>query len=811
MSPLVKRFQLLLSVLSVLLLLAVAGGGLGWWLLRGSLAQLDGTRPVAGLGAPVRVERDALGVPLITAASRVDAARALGFLHAQERYFQMDLMRRRSAGELAELFGQAALPSDRELRVHGFRLVAAQVLERLPPLQRAVLDAYTAGVNAGLAALDCRPWEYLALQVAPVAWRAEDALLVVYSMWLDLQDSRGGYELSLRALRGSLGEAGLAFFAPRGNSWDAALDGSTFEPAPLPPLRLSRRDEAAAGTAPGAPLLASDLPRPGSNSFAVAGAHTASGGGMLQNDMHLDLRMPNTWYRASMAWQDSAGAHRLSGVTLPGTPALVAGSNGHIAWGFTNSYIDTHDIILVETDSVAQFMYRKTDGWYEIKERTEAIKVKGGDDETVVIRTTEWGPIIAGPERGRYYALRWTAHDPAATDFGLIDFETMQDVAGALARARRLAMPNQNFLVVDRAGDLGWTITGLVPRRQGYDGRVPVSWAYGDRYWSGYLNPEEIPVFTSLPEGTIPGARPLPEGLLWTANQRVVGGEAYARLGDGGYDEGARAGQIRDDLRDLVRAGRPLAPADLLGVALDDRSLFLGRWRDLLLEVLDDGAVARHPERARLRAAVLAGGDRATTDGAAHRLVRAFRQHTATRVLNPLLAGARESYPAFNPSRLMLEDAVWRLVQEKPVRLLNPEFPTWEALLLAAVDAVGADVDRAGLQPAEYTWGARNRLAMQHPFSRFLPGFLARLLDAPADPLPGDTNMPRVQGPAFGASQRMVVTPGREEEGLFHMPGGQSAHPLSPFHLAGHDAWVRGEATPLLPGPAAHTLTLLPP
>ncbi len=799
MSALAKRLQLLLSALSVLLLLAAGAAGWFWLQLRGSLPVLAGERPLAGLSAPVKIERDALGTPTITAASRTDVARALGFLHAQDRFFQMDLLRRSAAGELAELFGKAAASADRRVRVHGFRRVAEQSVARLPAAQRALLDAYTTGVNAGLAALSRKPWEYFVVRTDPAPWRAEDSILVSHAMWLDLQDHRGDSELTLRALRQSLGEAGLEFLAPRGNSWDAPLDGSTFPAPPLPPLRLRRPDDAAA-LAPASTLPPSDPRFPGSNSFAVAGEHTAAVAALLANDMHLDLRVPNIWYRAVLAWSgDGDGPHRLVGVTLPGLPVLVAGSNGRIAWGFTNSYIDSSDVILVETDSGAQFQYRTTRGWVEIAERTETIKVRGEDDATVLVRSTEWGPIIGGPQDGRYYALRWSAHDPEATDLTLLELETAPDAAAAVAVAHRAGMPNQNLLVADSAGRIAWTVTGRIPQRHGYDGRVPVSWAYGDRHWAGWLAAAEVPVVLEPADG-----------ILWTANQRTVGGEAYEKLGDGGYDYGARAGQIRDDLRALTTSGRKAAPADLLAVALDDRALFLTRWKDLLLAALTDEAVAKKEKRAALRDAVRQWNGRADPSSAAYRLVRAFRQKATAAVLGPLLARAEAGYERFNRNKLFTEDAVWQLLQERPVRLLNPAHATWDELLLATADAVLADVDKAGLKPADFTWGRRNVLQMQHPLSGFLPAFLARQLDMPAEALPGDSNMPRVQGAGHGASERFIVSPGREGEGIFHMPGGQSGHPLSPYYRAGHAAWAKGEPTPFLPGPAVHSLTLKP-
>lgn len=795
-DPLWKRLQLLVSLLSVLLLLALLATGWLWWRMRASLPVLDGTLTLAGLSAPVKVERDALGVPTITGATRADVVRTTGFLHAQDRFFQMDLLRRSGAGELAELFGPAAVPADRAHRLHGFRRIAEQALAGFGPEERALLEAYAGGVNAGLAALPKSPWEYLVLRTDPQPWRAEDSLLVVYAMWSDLQDSTGRLELSLDALRQSLGSAATDFFAPRGTSWDAALDGSTFPAAPLPPLRLRSPGENQPGALPAA---SSPLPA-GSNNFAVAGSHTAGGAALLANDMHLNLSVPHVWYRAVLAWTDAAGAtHRVVGVSLPGTPALAVGSNGRIAWGYTNAYIDTADVVVVETDTTAQAYYRTTEGFKAIEERTETIRVKGAEPVTFTVRWTEWGPVFATTDEAHALALRWTAHDPASINFGILGLETATTVEEALAVGRRAGMPNQNLVVADAAGAIGWTVTGRIPRRVGHDGRFPVSWAYGDRRWDGWLTPEEVPAVVNPPEG-----------LLWTANNRVIGGEAYAKLGDGGYYGGARAAQIRDDLRALVAKGQPVAPADLLAVQLDDRAVFLDRWQKSLLAVLNDEAVAKKSARRDLREAVARWDGHAGTESAAYRLVRLWRLKVAARVFAPFFERAAAAYPGFHYSNFQYEDALWRLVQEQPPRLLNPAHASWESLLLAAADEVLAEADRLGIAPARLTNGRENTLRMRHPFSRFLPGPLTGLLDMPAQPLPGGTDMPRMQSAGFGASERLVVAPGREADGLFHMPGGQSGHPLSPYYRAGHDAWVKGEPTPLLPGPAQHTLTLQP-
>mgnify|MGYP001602180343 CR=1 FL=1 len=794
-SPLKKTLKVLAGVLGLLLGLALVAAGWGWWRMRGSLPVLDGGVPLAGLAAPVKVERDALGVPTVTGASRTDVARALGFLHAQDRFFQMDLMRRSAAGELAEIFGPAAVGYDESHRLHDLRHVAEKALALVTPEKRAVLDAYVAGVNAGLAALRQAPWEYTVLRADPQPWRAEDSFLVVYAMWFDLQDSSGKFELSLQALRDSLGLGAAEFFAPRGTSWDAALDGSMLPAPALPALRLRKPGEA--GQAALGP--ARDLMLPGSNSLAVSGAHGA-GGALVANDMHLNLNLPHIWYRAVMQWTDAAGpARRVVGVTLPGVPALVAGSNGSIAWGYTNSYIDTVDVVAVEVENTAQVYYRRPQGYGEIEDRRDTIKVRGEKPVSFKARWTEWGPIIGNPRPGRFLAVRWSAHDPECTNLDILDLETAADVNAAVAIAHRAGMPNQNLVVADRSGAIAWTVSGKIPRREGFDGRYPVSWAYGDRRWNGWLKPEEVPVILNPPEG-----------LLWTANQRLVGGEAYALLGDGGYDDGPRGRQIRDDLRALVASGKKAGPADLLAIELDDRAVFLDRWQKFLLATLSDEAVAGHKARAELRDAVRQWNGHAAIDSAAYRIVRAWRLKVTELALNPFFEKAAATYPDFSYQSFQFEDAVWRLAQEKPAALLNPHYTSWDDLLLGAVDRVSAEIEQAGSTPAGFTWGRHTALRMRHPFSRLLPGFLARFLDMPVQPLPGGADMPRVQGATFGASERMVISPGREDEALFHMPGGQSGNPLSPYYRAGHDAWAEGKPTPLLPGPAQHVLTLQP-
>jgi penicillin amidase len=787
------------SVAAVIALVVIAGASL-YFAMRASLPQLDG-EVHAPLQAPAAIERDAQGTPTLRAASRRDLAFATGFAHAQDRFFQMDLMRRAAAGELAELLGPALIDTDRKLRSHGFRRVAAQVIEQASAADREVLDAYVAGVNLALADASARPWEYLVLRSQPVAWRREDSVLVAFSMYLNLNDSSGQEELARAQLRETLPPELFAFLHPLGTEWDAPVSGGTWRGAPVPSsdvidLRAGAA-RVAALTAPASGDALDEKQFVGSNSWAVAGTHARQRGALLANDMHLALRLPHVWYRARLIVDAQGDAHRdLVGVTLPGLPMLIVGSNGHVAWGYTNSYGDWTDLVIVETDPQNAARYLTPEGAADFETRNETIKVRGEDPVTLEVKATRWGPIVNHDAAGRALALAWTAHDPRATNVRMIELESAQNVEDALAAANRAGGPVQNILVADADGRIGWSLMGQVPVRANYESTLPASWREPGTGWTGWRAPEEYPRIVD------PAA-----GRLWTANTRTIDTDTWlAFMGDGGYDLGARAAQIRDDLFALPSA----TAEDLVAIQADDRALFLARWRDLLLELLSDAAIEGHPARAEARQLIAGWSGRAAADDAGYRMVRAIRVEVRKSVFESLTAAARLKHPQtkFAPSS-QFEGPLWQVVTQRPAHLLDPRYTSWEAELLAAADAALESLGKKCAHLSACTWGEENTLSMRHPLSAALP-FAAHWLDMPAVHMPGDASMPRVQGTNFGASERLVVSPGREADGYFQMPGGPVDHPLSPFYGAGHDAWVEGKPTPLLPGTTQHVLRLLP-
>lgn len=788
-----------LALIALLLLVLLTAAAL--MALRASLPRLDGEQILAGLGQPVTVIRDELGVVTLRGGARSDLAQATGFVHAQDRFFQMDLARRQAAGELAALFGADAVPVDRRNRLHRFRHRAEASLARGGDSDRVLLAAYARGVNQGLAALGARPFEYLVLRAQPEPWRPEDTLLVAYSMFLTLNDARGERDAALGLMYDLLPAGLVDFMVPAGTPWDAPVQGEARPAQAIPGPEVIDLRKAPHGPATGAvsrPVRTAPLP--GSNNWAVAGSASSTGAAMVANDMHLPLRVPNTFYRLRLELEAGGAGQAVTGVTIPGIPVMIAGSNGHVAWGLTNSYGDWTDLALVETDPQDPGRYLVDGDSEPVRCSDEMISVKGGEAVAEPVCETRWGPLLGPDHRGRQRALRWLAHEPGAVNMALLRMERAGTVAEAMEVANRAGNPPQNMVVADREGAIGWTIMGRIPRRLGYDPARPADLSRPDTGWTGWLQPAEYPRIVDPPGGRI-----------WTANARVVDGEFLRLLGDGGYALGARAAQIRDGL-----ASRPsLDMDDMLTIQLDDRALFYRRWRELLLDLLDEDAVAGDPGRAEFRRILADWLPRAEPESVGFRLVYETRARLLRQLFESLSAAVREAEPDFGFEEGLryglgrqFEGPAWQLLIRQPPHLLDPAFESWRALILAAVDATRASTAGAGGLSGR-TWGERNQARIRHPLSAALWP-VARWLDMPVQPLAGATQMPRVQSPDFGASERFAVSPGRESEGYLHMPAGQSGHPLSPFYRAGHEAWVEGRPTGFLPGPARHRLTLAP-
>lgn len=752
---------------ATLVLLVLAASAVVYGILSLSLPALDGQGQSTAISAPLALERDALGQSVITAQNRDDAAYALGYAHGQDRFFQMDLLRRNAAGELSELFGEAAIELDKRLRFHQFRALSQTILQQLPQSDQTLLARYSQGVNEGQAQSGVKGFEYLLLGADVRPWQPEDSLLVIFSMYLDLQESTLKRDESLILVESLLGKEMVDFIIQPSN-YQAALDGGEVhindvlipQIGDIAQLDVLRNIE--------------ELPHYGSNNWAVTGKHTDTGAAMLSDDMHLGLNAPAIWYRAQLNYNTATGDPvQVSGVTLPGAPAIVVGSNNHIAWGFTNGYLDTADWIKLDPHS---------DRTWQV---TEVLRLPGGKSREFALTLSNYGPVKQ--IHGEAYALSWVAHRDYAVNLGLTGLEQAMSVDNALLRAEHIAIPVQNMVVVDALGNAAWRLTGAVPARQS-----PSDLAVTSQDYSADWQHNEVhrPVVKNPADGKI-----------WTANSRVVSAQQHQRFGDGGYALGARAQQIRDRLM----AQSQFNEADFMRLQLDNEARFLMPWHQLLSELLH----SRKAHYSRDLAYLADWQACACPESVGYTLVRRFRDQTIDVLFSPVENTLQQADGSLSPLKRYLEPAVWQLISQQPTQWLQ-KYSDWDALLFAAYEAAKAQLrESEGSEMAAWQWGRVNQLEVKHPFSRQIP-LLSGLLDMPVVAGFGDSYMPAVQKPAFGASQRFIAQPGHLDKAIMSVAGGQSGHPLSPFYRAGFSGYAQGEAVPLLPGKISHRITFTP-
>ncbi len=770
-------------------------------LLRQSLPTLSGEVKSPFLSATVTVERDSLGVPLISGKNRSDIAFATGYIHAQDRFFQMDMSRRVGAGTLSELFGADTLENDKRQRKHRFRHVAQQTLALVNDEQLSLLNAYTNGVNQGLADLGQRPFEYLLLGVEPQPWKNEDTFLSVFSLYTGLNDIDAKRDNLKGFLSRVTSKPVIDFLSPTKTRWDSPLQPSDLPDIPTPGpdlVNLRSKGVELYGNLSGITLEDNLI---GSNNWAVSGALTANGAAIIQNDMHLALKVPTVWYRTSWRYPDPEQPGEnisITGVTFPGTPFMLVGSNSHVAWGFTNTGGDWVDLVELE---INDDRYMTPEGLKPLERWTETIHIKGQPPLLAEYFGTHWGPVVESVYDDTQYALRWIAHQPEATNLNLMYMEKAENALQVMAIANRVGMPPVNVAVGDHQGNIGWTIAGQIPNRSGIDSTYPLPWQRADENWQGWLPAVEYPRVYN-PESK----------RIWTANARVASGKDNAKIGNGGYLLGARQLQIKNALMALDSANEK----NMLEVALDHRALYMSNWRRLVLDTLTEDALKNQPARQKFRHYVENWSAKASTDDVGYRLLREYNDALKIKILSSIgryflsLSPQAKSgiKDGFMQNLNHETEMVWRLLDERPMNWLNPRYESWDALLLETVDEVVQNLGGVN-QLAKATWGQRNTADIRHPMSNSIP-VLGKLLKMPAVPLSGDTWMPKAQIPSFGVSQRMVVSPGQEEAAIFHMPGGQSGHPLSPFFTSGYMDWVNGTASSFLPGKPVHVLTMSP-
>lgn len=784
-SKLTKPLTYMLLAISVVV---VSIAAVTFVLLQASLPDDEGNIMMSTLSSPAKVSIDKLGIPRIQAANRTDAYQILGFVTARDRLFQMDLLRRRTAGRLAEIFGSSLVASDRWHKTMGFTSLVEDVYTRLPLAQRQVLMAYSEGVNAAMRGFQIFPFEFLLLGYSPEQWRPEDSLLVVMNMAVAMGWGVGkeDKERAATVMQAALPPSVSKFLMPRSDIFiDSLMGDSSTEQLPVEELaRVMQRSQYMAG------IVSDPPPQRGSNGWAVRSDKSRDGRAILASDMHLNLEVPNIWYRAELHYDDVD----LYGLTLPGVPILVAGSNGRLAWSFTGSGVDVADLILIDINPNHPDQYLAPDGWRSFEERTEKIRVRGHNDISFSIRTTHWGPILTKPTLGKPVSVRWTALDPEAINLDYLEADGVSSVQEAIPLFNHAGVPTLNVLMADSQGNIAWTLTGRLPSRFGTDGITACSWGSGHCGWNGYVDMDLMPRLIN------PAA-----DMLVNANQPMT----VSR--DLGYDfaPGYRAYRIDQ----LLNTKAKVTEADMLAIQLDTQAGFYRFYRDLALDVLASDSVPRTIEREELFRYLQSWDGHADPESVGLPLVVEFRRHLHDKVLSPLLSSCRSLDPEFT-YRWNLADAVLQPILESRSEELLPgsgQYRDWQHFLITVLEESAQNVKKTySTQPIEgLNWGAFDgEQRIGHLLTSILP-FFKSWLDMPLRVLPGCAHCVRMARYG-GATERLVVSPGHESEAILHMPGGQSGHPLSLHYRDQHQAWLEGKAIPLTAGNEVRHLNFKP-
>ncbi|MEO8898839.1 MAG: penicillin acylase family protein [Candidatus Dormibacter sp.] len=793
---------MLIALVVVVALLAVAVAT-AVTMLRAPLPRTRGRLVVGGLRAPAAVVRDARGVAHVDAASMEDAAFAMGLVHAQERLWQLDLNRRVASGRISEIAGAQGLAADRFLRRVGLRRIAAEEAELLEGETLAMLVAYAAGVNSVIQGRRRLPIEFTLLRLRPELWQPVDSIACAKLLALGLSCNWDA-ELQRLRLLSAIGPevaARLHLIFPRSNP--TILADTVRDAGPRAGVELLDLYSAAAAWLPSSVGA--------SNAWAVSPSLTATGRPLLCNDPHLEPTVPSIWFAAHIRAGDD---FETTGVTFAGHPFPVIGHNRHLAWGYTNSFVDAQDLIVERFDSRGASRYRTESGWADSRVIREVIRVKDGSDDVEEVVITRHGPVVErcdDPGSGRWLglALQWTALTPANASRSLLEVQRASDWDSFRHAFAGLDAPSQNCVYADLEGHIGYFCNGRIPVRRRPPSGLPVPGWEGDRRWQRFLGIDEVPQQLDPPEG-----------LVITANNRIVG-EGFPHYIADDYMAGYRARRLHKLL-----AGRAMDAERMRTIQLDLVSPPAAEVAGLLAEVSCSAPLA---EAMRLR--LVAWDGQMAPDKIEPTVYQAFMVRLAEHALRPLCgddwgiaAGVTLAHPLFEYPGNLIGRATPMLVESWATgddSLLDGQ-TTWpEVAELALEDAV-ADLSRALGGRRRWRWGRVHAIDLRHPLA--VRPLLGRLLNAPSIRVGGDvdTVMATAQRPGLdfatrvmAPSWRQVLDVGGWDSGCTGiLYPGQSGHRASRHHHDLSKRWLRNRQFQLTWGDAAfrgrRRLTLIP-
>ena len=732
--------------IGIALIVSLIGLAVYWYAVR-PLPKTSGeiTAPVASRAL---VERDARGVPHIEAASWQDAIFLQGFVTAQDRLWQMDALRRYAAGELAEVFGPAALREDEQARRMQFRAIAEADEKQLTAEERGLLDEYTRGVNYFI---NTHRGDYqLEFSLpghtyVPRLWSVNDSILVGLVMYRDLTDS-AGLDLEraeILSISSNRAKFNLLFPSTQGQ-----------------------------------------YVSPGSNAWAVSGARTAGGKPILANDPHLAYGIPSTWHLVHL----KAPGLNVTGSALPGLPGVIIGHNDRIAWGVTNLQSDVQDIYVEQMDArTGRYLYR---GQLEqARLDSQMVPVHGGKPVRLDTWVTRHGPVIAiAPGRG--FSLRWIAADGFSYSFWAID--RAQDWGQFRQILSTFWGPAQNFVYADREGNIGYQAAGRLPVRRGFNGDVPLDGASGKFEWDGYIPFAQMPV-----------AYNPPDGILATANQNPFPA-SYPYSVSGGYADPYRVRQIRA----LLSAGKKLDVEDMLAIQKDVYSAYDFFLAQQILFAIS----ARDNPDASIREAktVLSRWNgQMDKSQAAPVITELFSNQLGESLVRSMMA---PSFPPSNriPSKApksaristkIVPRAVPRpyviesLLRDRPVGWAPGN--DWNAWILTNL---GAALEqgrlRQGSPLSNWRWGRLLEWKIMHPVGKQLP-FVDRFFDIGPVEMSGAGTTVKQTTTTLGPSERMVVDLGDLDKSVQNLPTGESGHVASSHYKDEWLAYYAGHSFPM--------------
>ncbi len=796
--------KLVLTLAAILLLVVLLPVGAFYWRLRHALPQYDGEVKLAGLHQPVRILRDPRAVPHIYAQSLDDLLFAQGFVHAQERLWQMDFLRRAARGQLAEILGAAALELDKQNRLLALGSAADRAFEALDDQDRAQLEAYAGGVNAfirsrsGPPLTSGLPAEFALLGYRPDPWQPADSLALVLNMFKTLTT----------VWRSELARARIQEMLDPEMASDLFVTASDHDhpiavPVRRPPRRRRGRVFVAGTCRHSLDQIVSTAALPlglcrencgASNNWVVAGAHTASGAALLANDTHLPHSNPAVWFINHLVAPDLD----VAGFSLPGIPFVIMGHNRDIAWGVTNLEADLQDLFIEQFDPDDPSRYLTPNGWQTVQRRVEHISVRGADDVDFEVLETRHGPIVHqdGPLK---LALQWTARDTSQFSLPLLALSQARNWEEFSAALAEWGAPPQNFVYADRAGHIGYHAAGRIPLRRTGRGHLPVP-GHTNRYdWVDYLP------FEALPHAFDP-----PEGILATANNRTVP-RGYPYHLTERWAPPARIHRIYGALNAAVEEERKLTPDDFLRLQGDVLSL-PDRFLAQQLRAAAEAALDHPPRRAEALAILAEWDGRMQADSAAPLIVDATRRRLLEELLRPHLDDDWRAY-SWPMAPVFLED----VLRQRPPRWLPEQYDSYDALLLAALDAAVERIFRQTRTPAldRLRWGQQVRVRFAHPVWDRVP-FLRSWFSVGGEPQSGGRYTVKQTRRTAGPSQRMVVDWADLDATLMNITVGQSGHVAGPHYQDQYRAWLEVRSFPApftalaVERAARHTLHLLP-